>query len=280
MTALLSLVELPAEFGVDPDEALAVARRRPAELPVWIDAPGWKYTFFTESKIGIDSEGRELWARSNRLAAVLHRPQLLHPHFLVGFRDEVIITHGAGGLAPLPPDREEAVTIWEFDPPLRIARGDLLFRRVDVERWIHATEARRGGGGRGDELKLALAAALDGSPRFELSTQEAADVLGVAYNTLRARKKASEGLAIPPVWLSINPAAKRETFRWLSNHVGLMAWAELLALLSSATVKTLDKTKAKRPRRASARRAPSRSGGAARMTDDEALLEALLKRKH
>jgi len=273
MNDLISIVELPNEFGLDPDEALAVAKRRPADLPVWVRAPGWKYTFFTESILGVDEQGRDVLARSNRLDAVLRGPTRLHPHFLVGFRDEAIITQGAAGLNPMPVDRESVAAIWEFEPPLRITRTDLLVQRVDVQRWQAAVEARRRGGGRVSELRLALDAALAGAPDFRLTTQDAAERVGVSYNTMRARRKASEALDFPRPWASINPDAKRPTFRWLDNTIALRSWMELLKLVPS-------KSETPAPRPAKRRRArgprPTSASTRPRRVDAEQLLDDLL----
>jgi len=263
MDDIISLAELRAELDLDPEEALAFAKRRSSDLPLWFHAPGCEVIYFHQSE-PYDSDGREIRVRQIVDRGLMNKPMSLHPHWLVGFRDDVIVHQGTTDkrnrtLSPIPPDRRADVMIVEFTPPLRLTRSDLLLRRSDVRRWQAGVEARRRGGGRATELRLALGAALAGEPRFVLTTEDAAARVGVSYNTLRARRKASEALELPRPWSSMNPHAKRPTYRWLDNSVALNSWMELMEQVKGAVA---EEKRPKPARRRTRRRAAAASSSA------------------
>ena len=260
----LSLAEARLLPEVDLPSLLAVAKRRPDKLPLFLLPPagGWLATFVSRVMTSEPRE-RELWSYSSTEVWVKD-PFRVSPELLRGATGELLMQRFR--LDGRNPDRGTYVReYYEFAEPRRFCTTDLHIRPRDVERWKLLRAAAASSEKQVDRLRATLLVAIE-QGRFTLSTKEACALLGVSGNTLYKWRREAEAAREPVVWHVINPKAKRKQYRWLADREALRDWSTLLDLIRGGA---LAPEAATRTSKRSTRRAPTmRKGAVARELDE------------
>ncbi len=246
MAEYLSLTEIQHEDDVHVPALLAYAKRRPDRLPLWIKPAGDGWAAKLVSRVLTSRPGEpELWSYSD-VEVWVTDPLRVRPETLRGEQGEVLFQRFR--LDGRHPDVGGEVREYlEFPEPRTFGAMDLLVGRADLERWKVLTDARLASSDRAERLRAQIRVVVERAD-FGWSTVKAAEALGVARNTLLARRRRAEGLDLPAVWRVLDPKAKRISLRWVADAETLRNWLALLDLSTGAPERERRRPRRERPR--------------------------------
>lgn len=228
MAEYLSLTEVQHEDDVPVPALLAYAKRKPDRLPLWIKPAGDGWAAKLISRVLTSGPGEpELWSYSD-VEVWVTDPLRVRPETLRGEDGEVVFQRFRHD-GRHPDHGGEVREYLEFPEPRSFGAMDLLVRRADLERWKALTDARLVANDRAERLREQIRVVVERA-EFSWSTVRAAEALGVARNTLLARRRQAEPLELPVVWRVLNPDAKRISIRWIDDTEALRNWAALVDL--------------------------------------------------